>query len=120
MRKLWLSLIGGVALGACASAPVPTEQLVESQANVKAADELGAQRHPKAAYYLQLANEGIGKANKQIANGENEEAHYTLMRAKADSELALAMAKEAHARGDADSAQQRLQDLRGDAKGNNQ
>jgi len=112
MKKTWLYVVGAAGLAACASAPVPTQQLVDSRADTRAAEEVGAKQNPQAALHLQLAYEGIDKANKLIANGDNERARYVLLRADADAQLALAESKEVNTRNSAMQAQQKLQELK--------
>jgi len=88
--------IGVAALGlGCASAPAPTEQLASAQASLRAAQELGAQRVPKAELHLRLAQEEVTKARKCSADGDNERAAMLLNRAHADAELAIALSRQA-------------------------
>jgi hypothetical protein len=46
---------------------------------------------------VKLADEQIADARKLIAKGDNERATYVLVRARADAELALALAREQNA-----------------------
>jgi len=79
---------------ACASAPPPTARMASTQAAVRAAKEVGAERVPQADLHLKLAEEQVGKAKQMIDYGENERADFLLQRANADAELGLAMARE--------------------------
>jgi hypothetical protein len=112
MKKTWLYVASAAGLTACASAPIPTQQLVDSRADTRAAEELGAKQSPQAALHLQLAYENIDRANKLIAAGDNERAHFVLLRADADAQLALAMSKEANTRGGAQRAVEKLQEMK--------
>jgi hypothetical protein len=99
-------MILGVALAAaCASFPPPTDVLAESIASLRGAEEIGAEKVPKASLSLQLAREEINKAKKLMADGENEQAHYMALRATNDAELAIALTREEHARTVAAKAQ---------------
>lgn len=95
-----------LATAACASFPPPTETMANSQASVRGAQELGADNVPQASLSLQLAQEGVNKAKKLMADGENERAHYMALRAGNDAELAIALTRENHARAEADKAKQ--------------
>jgi Domain of unknown function (DUF4398) len=102
----------GTLLGACGGAAVPQDSLTAAQADVKGAEVGGAAENPKAALHLKLAKDQIAIAQKQISNGDNEEAARTLDRAQADAELALSLAKEAKAQGDASEASEQVGKLR--------
>lgn len=99
MRSEYTTGLVAVALlvGACAGAPKPTEQLVDAQSAIRAAEEVGADRVPQAQLHAQLAKEQLTRANKLIENGDNTEAERVLQRAKADAELAIALSRRADA-----------------------
>lgn len=97
---------------ACGGAPVPHDALSAAQADVKGAEVGGAGENPKAALHVKLAKDQIDIAQKQINDGDNEEAARTLDRAQADAELALALAKEAKAQVDAAEASEQVGKLR--------
>ena len=61
---------------------------------------------------MKLAKDQIETAQKQISEGDNEEAARTLDRAQADAELALSLAKEAKAQADAAEASEQVGKLR--------
>jgi hypothetical protein len=92
--------IGIVAAGVvgCASGSLPTERLSSTEASVRAAQELGAQREPRAQLHLRLANEELSAARKFAENGDDDLGTQQLDRAKADAELAVALTREASAR----------------------
>lgn len=93
IKSIVTGSLAALALAACATVPAPQVRLADSQAAVRAAGEVGADKVPKAALHLQLANEGLETAQKMISKGQNERAEYTLQRAQADAELAIALAK---------------------------
>ena len=107
------SLAFAISVGACGGAPVPTERMVASEAALRGAQEVGAQNVPQAALHLKLAEEQIAKAKQLISDGDNERADYVLIRAKADAELALALAKESNAKADAQRALDSIKSMQG-------
>jgi len=112
VRTLVYWCISGTTLLACGGAAVPHDALSAAQAEVKGAEVGGAGENPKAALHVKLAKDQIEIAQKQIAEGDNEEAALTLARAQADAELALSLAKEAKAQGDASEASEQVGKLR--------
>ncbi|HEY3255245.1 MAG TPA: DUF4398 domain-containing protein [Polyangiaceae bacterium] len=104
--------ISGTMLLACGGAPVPHDALSAAQADVKGAEVGGAGENPQAALHVKLAKDQIEVAQKQMKDGDNEEAARTLDRAQADAELALALAKEAKAQNDASEASEQVGKLR--------
>jgi len=89
------TLTGSALLGiACGSSEVPAKQLAETEAGIRAANELGAQDNPKAALQLKLAKDGLQRAQEQSKDGDNDRARATLEEAQADAELAVLMAKQ--------------------------
>ena len=91
---------------------MPHDALSAAQADVKGAEVGGAAENPKAALHVKLAKDQIEIAQKQISDGDNEEAARTLDRAQADAELALALSKEAKAQSDAAEASEQVGKLR--------
>jgi hypothetical protein len=93
----FISIVGGVALlavGCGASFPVPTQKLADAESANRSARELGADKKTAAQLNLKLADEEIEAAKAQIKAGDNRRADFILLRAKADAELALALARE--------------------------
>jgi Domain of unknown function (DUF4398) len=88
-------MITAPLIGACgASFPPPTQRLADAQSSERSAREVGANDSPSAQLSLKLANDQIAQAQKAMSDGDNERADALLIRAKADSELALAQARE--------------------------
>jgi hypothetical protein len=92
----WACVTIPVALSfACgATFPPPTQHMADAESAHRAAIELGAANQPEAALHVKLAEDQLGKAKSLMADGNNKEADSFLIRSKADSELALALAKE--------------------------
>jgi len=76
-------------LAACASYPQPVQRMADAEAAARTAQETGAASIPQAQLHLRLAQEEIAQAKQLIANGDNKRADFTLIRAKADAELAI-------------------------------
>lgn len=88
-------MIATPLIGACgASFPPPTQRLADAQSSERSAREVGAEKAPAAQLSLKLSQDQIAQAEKAMAAGDNERADALLIRAKADSELALAQARE--------------------------
>ena len=95
-------------MGACASSRPPTESMESSAASIKGAEQAGAENVPRAALYLELANEQSAKAKVLIDKGGDDNmraAQNLLMRASADGELAIALAESDQDRVAAEKAQ---------------
>jgi len=102
-----------LALGsACATArPLPAEPLAQAEAEVRAAQEIGAERVPEARLHLQQARDTIAAA-REINNDDPDGAARKLDIARAQAELANALAREQIARSEADQARAQLEVLK--------
>ena len=115
MKRLSLPLLSIGFLFICAgcAAGVSNEKVAATDSSIRAAEELGAPKVPQAALHLQLAKEENEHAQKFIKDGDPKHAEGQLMRAQADAELALALAREApmqvEAQQEADKAHSLLQ-----------
>jgi Domain of unknown function (DUF4398) len=98
--------------GCGASYPPPTGRMADSESAVRAAQEVGGQNEPQAALHLKLAQEQIDQAKQLVADGDNQRADFVLMRADADAELAVSLAREATARAAAKTAQDQLAQIK--------
>lgn len=106
IRSLGMILAFSAAGLACASAQKPTEELSQSEGALRSAQELGAGQIPAAALEVKLAQEELDKARELMKDDKNDLARQSLLRSRADAELALAMTKQGQAR----TAEQRAQD----------
>jgi hypothetical protein len=99
MQKRFILLLAATPFAwACgASIPAPTQPMADAESASRSAREVGADNQPAAKLQVKLADEQIAEAKTLIANGENERASYVLLRARADAELALALAREQNA-----------------------
>jgi len=110
------SVWGALGLTAllCGCASAPNRELGESQAALRAAEEVGAGNHPDAAYHLKLAEDQIAAA-KQLMDGNRGErrmAKRHLQRAELDAELAIAYTRTADAEARAKQAWHEVQELK--------
>jgi hypothetical protein len=97
MSKLFLTMLAPLALGCSQSWPEPKQPMAEAEAASRSAREVGAEAQPAAKLKVTLADEQIAEAKARMADGDNERATYLLLRARADAELALALAHEQRA-----------------------
>lgn len=101
-----LVLFGSMLSGCLAHAPWGSRD--ETLATIRAADELGAAKLPQAGLHLQLAKEQADAAAALAANKHPERAGFVWMRAEADADLALALAREATLRAERQAADEKL------------
>jgi len=116
MRTHALSLtaliVGSLSVACGASYPEPKEAQIQTEGAVRGAQEVGADKDPQATLHLKYATDQITEAKTLIANGDNHRAAMVLMRAKADAELALVLAKVRTEKVDAEKAQSEVAEMR--------
>lgn len=105
--------IAMIGLAACASTPAPHERHANAQAAIRTATEMDAEQVPQAALHLKLAQEQFDRGKALMNDGDNHRATFMLMRAKADAEIALAMARENKTRTEAQVLLDKLRAVRG-------
>ena len=106
MRNQFMSIIAvTLSVAACgASFPAPTQRMADAESAARSAKEVGSDSQPTARLMVKLANEQISSAKVLIENHDNARADFVLLRARADAELGLALAREQAAQGDLDRA----------------
>lgn len=114
--SLFLAVATTTVAGCGGSFPPPSERLATAEAAARSARELGADKDPKAALHLKLAQEQIDQAKAQMKAEENKKADQTLSRAGADAELAVALAKENNARSETEKAKEKIKSLKKEGK----
>lgn len=93
IRSIGLAM-GALALVACGGTlPEPKEAMTQAEAAVRSAAEVGADKNPQATLHLKYARDQVDEAKRLIADADNGRAEYVLLRARADAELALMLAK---------------------------
>jgi hypothetical protein len=95
-----LAILLGAACASTTTTPSPHAE--SSSAAIRAAEEVGATHNPTAALHLQLAKEQFEHARLLTDKKDKERADRLLLRAQADAELSLALA-----RSEADKAEAR-------------
>jgi hypothetical protein len=112
---LWPA-IGAVLLSSCASYPSPQKHVAESTAAIRGATEVGAASQPQAALSLKLAEEELAQSKALMDDGKNEPADYMALRAKADAELALELARQSAAQHRAEQGESTAKAVEGGAR----
>jgi len=99
MQKRFILLLAATPFAwACGgSFPPPTQPMADAESASRSAREVGADAQPAAKLQVKLADEQIAEAKVLITSGDNERASFVLLRARADAELALALAREQNA-----------------------
>ncbi len=98
LNRLTVILAATPLIWACGGGfPEPKQPMADAESASRSAREVGADSQPDAKLQAKLADEQIADAKKAVANGDNERATYLLLRARADAELALALAHEQNA-----------------------
>jgi hypothetical protein len=115
MKLVILALVPMAALAACAGYAAPSEHLASAEASLRAAQEIGAESNPKGALHLRLAQEELASARQLMSSGDNERADYVLMRARADGDLALTLARASKAKTDASQAEKKADEVQSPA-----
>lgn len=100
-----------VLLSACASGSSVLPQLVDARGTMRAADEMGASKHPDAALHLKLAEENTRRGVKLLEEGEPKEARRALESAELDAELAIALVNEHETRARLQNINNELEEL---------
>lgn len=79
---------------------------------MRAADDLGADQVPRAAVYLDMAEDSLKLARSYMATDEVDAAKMALDRASYDAEIAMAIAREEQTREQARAARKAVEVLR--------
>ncbi len=113
MTRFSFSAAAFLFAAACAStSPKPNEKAESSSAAIRVAEEVGATHSPNAALHLQLAKEQFQHARMLTAQKDKAQADRLLMRAQADAELSLALARSEEEKADARGAIDKLKTLK--------
>ena len=107
------------SFGCVSGAPVPADKLARSEAAVRGAEEIGAERNPDGARHLQAARAAYAEGKKLVIDGDQARATMLLLRAEADAELAMNVTREATAIADAQKTREEAHSLRMSLKGGN-
>lgn len=95
----------------CGKSATPLPKVTETQSAISAAEAVGANKHPRAALHLKLANDQLREAETLIENEQQEDARLVLDRARADAELALVLTRSDQQRSEAQRAMEQVREL---------
>jgi len=112
LRIGFLAAVIAAPLAACGGAPKPEARMASSEGAIRGAQEAGASNVPQATLYLQLAQEERDQAVQLVKDEKNHRAEMMLARSEADAELAVALARAAHATHEAQEATEQIRDLK--------
>ncbi len=96
MLKTTLRVLAAAAallLCACGGTTASSRRFGATQAAIRSASEVGAERDPTAALHLQYAREQFTQAEGLSRDGEGPRAERVLARSEADAELAIALTR---------------------------
>jgi hypothetical protein len=111
-RTLWMSgALAALTCGCGASAVQSTQAVAASQAEIRAAEAVGAEREPVAALHLKLAREQFAAGQKLLEEGEKHRADFMLARASSDAELASALSRQVGIKMQAQRALEQIRNL---------
>src|SRR5690349_6921623 len=99
---LCAAVLAGVA--GCATSRAPLDKMADARGEIRAAEQLDADHVSTAASYLAMARAEEDRGRRLINGGQHRRAAVVLERARADAELALALATEIPARAEAQRA----------------
>jgi hypothetical protein len=110
-----LLAVASTALGGgagCMSRDLPSPtRVASSEAAIRTARELGAERIPDASVHLELAQRQLDRALRYVHEGDDRNAKWMLVRADADAHLALALTREARTKEAAEEMAARVREL---------
>ena len=106
MRSVTSAILIALTIGACGGA-APVVEMSRAERAISAAEEVGAEEQPASTIYLVLARQAYAKAQERLDVGDREGARRLLLRAEADAELALTVARESSVR---DAAERTLEE----------
>ncbi len=101
-----------VVTGCASTSNAPNERAESSSAAIRAAEEVGAKHDAQAALHLQLAKEQFEHSRKLKDPDDKAQADRLLMRAQADAELAVALARGETEKAEAAAALNQVQQLK--------
>ncbi len=110
-----LMMFASLALVGCGGTAASTARMGATQAAIRSAGEVGAEREPTAALHLQYAREQFTQAEQLSRSGEGERAERVLARAEADAELAMALSRRSASISAARQAASEVQEARSQA-----
>jgi len=117
MRSWMIALPIAVFATGCAHEEISATELASTQAAVRSAREVGADRVPRAALHLAIAEDLVDTAKRFSADGQADSASAALQRATLDAELARLLTREEQSQTATDTIEQRVSTLRTRSRG---
>ena len=112
MRFATIALLMAVSAACGSSFPPPNDEYSAAQADVGRAETGGAPGVPDARLHLQLSQEDLQKA-KGLIDNDNKRAADLISVARVEAQLALSLARQSLAEGQARTAQAELAKVKG-------
>ncbi len=110
--RIGLAAAAFLAVVGCGAADVPSQQLTSAKSAIRGAVEAGAKGVPKGALHLKMARDQVDEAEVLIdKHKELDKAKHLLVKAEADANLAVVLAKEANAVEERADAKRQLKSL---------
>jgi len=106
-----------MTVGCVSGGPVPADKLARSQAAIRSAQEIGAERNAQGVHHLQTAKKELAEGRKHVIDGDQEKAVPLLLKAEADAELAMNLTREATAIASAQKTQEEVRALQSSMAG---
>ncbi|MCX4246635.1 DUF4398 domain-containing protein [Paraliomyxa miuraensis] len=98
-------------LGGCANANLSQRKLAETQATIEAASRSENSTNPEVALHLKYANDQVDRAKELMRRRKDDAAQRMLDRARADADLAVALANSEESRQQAREAWNEVNEL---------
>lgn len=120
MKTLTLvaAAVAFASVAGCATmTPVPADKLARAQAAITSAEQMNAAADPRAGIHLELAKHQLAQAKSLMKNGDNRSAGLVLLRAEADAEAALNLARACWAENDARRTMEEVRHLTAEMEG---
>lgn len=111
MKTIATLVLTATTCVACASTPVPADKYARARGAIQTAETMNVERMPNAATHLTLARQELDHAKDLLSKGENEQAGYVLLKAEADAEAAVSLAREVWAKQEAAQTIERVNQL---------
>jgi hypothetical protein len=108
-KSALVAIAGSMAMASACASP-PQQQLMQTKSAIRAAEEVGAQETPKAAYHLRVAQEQL-EIGRALMEDRERDAELILRRAEVDAELAMAYSRSDEALQEARQARDEVREL---------
>jgi hypothetical protein len=114
-RAIALTMAMGFLASGCASEKISQQEYAQPMQVMAAAEQAGAKEDSDAAIHMQYAEENLKKANELMDSEDYDDARHYLEMAKADAQLALALAEGKGMRAKVKELDKRIEKVKTDA-----